>query len=141
MIFKQIFRIAFIALIWKQYKAWIISTTLLLLSLYLIGQVHRDLLQHWEIQQDTSQTGSSFIYKWLSYVACTGLYGLYHYVRPKKSSTDQLKDTKKKQAKLKDELNKLSGDDDPFNEIRNRKKLRSRSDFILDSENTNKKHK
>ena len=74
MIFKQVFRIAFITLIWKQYKAWIVSTVLLLLSLYLIGQIHSDLLQHWEIQQDTSKTGSSFIFKWLAYISCVFLY-------------------------------------------------------------------
>lgn len=133
MIFKQVFRIAFVALIWKQYKAWIISTVLLLLSLYLVSQIHADFLHHWQLQDDNSQTGLSFLYKWLAYIGSISLYCLYHFFRPKKKA-DEKKQNKEKQTALKKELENLSDDDDPFNAIRNRKKLRSRSDFILEKE-------
>jgi len=128
MIFKQVFRIAFVTLIWKQYKAWIISTTLLLLSLYLIGQIHADVLQNWELQNDTTQTGASFIYKWLAYIGSISVYFLYHYFRPKKDSKSAQKD---KQNQIKKELNELSEDEDPFKLIREKEKLSSRSDILL----------
>ena len=127
MIFKQVFRIAFITLIWKNYKAWIVSSILLLLSFFLIGRIHSDLLQYWELQQDTSQTAASIIYKWLAYIGSVLIYCLYHFFRPKKT----VKNQKDKRKELEHELTHLSPDDDPFNEIRNRKTLRSKSDFIL----------
>ena len=127
MIFKQVFRIAFITLIWKNYKAWIVSSILLLLSFFLIGKIHSDLLQYWELQQDTSQTAASIIYKWLAYIGSVLIYCLYHFFRPKKTA----KSKKDKRKELEHELTHLSPDEDPFNEIRNRKKLRSKSDFIL----------
>ena len=132
MVFKQVFRIAFIALIWKQYKAWIVSTVLLFTSLYLIGQVHADFLQHWKIQDDNSHTGQSFIIKWLAYIVTISLYCLFHFFRPKKSSASDKKKDKAQQKKLKTELENLPSDADPFSSIRKRKKLRSRSDFILE---------
>jgi len=132
MIFKQIFRIAFVALIWKQYKAWIISTVLLLLGLYLIGQIHTDFLQHWQLQGDTSKTGQSFIYKWTAYLGSIALYIGFHYFRPKKEPLNNQKKNKEKQKELTLELEKLSGDQDPFSAIRKREKLRTRSDFILE---------
>jgi len=131
MVFKQVFRIAFVTLIWKQYKAWIVSTILLLISLYLIGQIHADFLHHWELQEDNSQTGQSFIAKWLAYIGCISLYCLYHFFRPKKKSESSSKQEKVKQKALKTELAELPSDEDPFTAIREREKLRSRSDFIL----------
>ena len=140
MIFKQAFRIAFVTFIWKQYKAWIISSLLLLLSFFLIGKIHTDLLPYWELQQDTSQTAASIIYKWLAYLGSTLLYFLYHYFRPKNQPTN--KETEKlKHENLEQELANLSKNDDPFNEIRNKDKLRSRSDFILEKSNKNSSSK
>lgn len=131
MVFKQIFRIAFVTLIWKQYKAWIISTALLLLSLYLIGRIHADFLQHWTLQNDTSQTGQSFLYKWLAYFGSVALYFVYHYFRQKNTTTSSHKKNKEKQKELTKELENLPDSEDPFAVIRNRENLRTRSDFIL----------
>jgi len=131
MIFKQVFRIAFITVIWKQYKAWIVSTTLLLLSFYLIGQIHSDLLQYWELQKDNDKTASSIIYKWLAYLVSVFVYCFYHYFRPKKPNANSRKFDKKKRKQLEQELVNLPEDEDPFRDIRNRDKLRTQSDFIL----------
>jgi len=138
MVFKQVFRIAFVTLIWKQYKAWIVSTILLLISLYLIGQIHADFLHHWELQEDNSQTGKSFIIKWVAYIGCILLYCLYHFLRPKKNTPSSKKQDKAKQKALKTELESLTDDEDPFSSIRTREKLRSRSDFILERNEKNK---
>ena len=57
MVFKQIFRIAFVALIWKQYKALIVSTLLLIAFLLLISNVHDDYLTHSQLQNDAADAG------------------------------------------------------------------------------------
>ena len=125
MVFKQIFRIAFIALIWKQYKALIISTLLLIACLLLISNVHDDYLTHSQLQNDASDAGLSFIYKWLAYALVVGAYFVFHFLRGLRPSKQNLED-KAKEANI---IAKTDSDD-PFAAIRERKKLRSRADFL-----------
>ena len=134
MVFKQVFRLAFVTFIWKQYKAWIVSTVTLLACLFIIGQIHADLLQVWQLNQDTSHTSVSLLYKWAAYIGCILIYACYHIFRPKKPSKDPKKMAKEEQKSLQKELSELPSNEDPFNQIRQRDKLRSRSDFLLDKE-------
>ena len=129
MIFKQVFRIAFVTLIWKQYKAIIVSTLLLFIYLFLVSSVHADFLTHAELQKDASGSGLSFLYKWLAFTIGVAAYFLFHYLRgrPKKKS----KQASKSSATInKKEINATESDDDPFAAIRERQKLRSRADFL-----------
>jgi len=142
MVFKQVFRLAFVTFIWKQYKAWIVSTVILLACLFIIGRIHADLLQVWELNKDTSHTSVSLLYKWSAYIACISIYCCYHIFRRKTPPPKELKKVaKEEQKKLKKELADLSPDEDPFNEIRQRNKLRSRSDFLLDKKKASSKAK
>ncbi|MFT4634736.1 MAG: hypothetical protein ACI854_002246 [Arenicella sp.] len=125
MLFKQIFRIAFITLIWKKYKGLIVSTVLLIAYLLLVSSVHDDYLTHSQLQSDTSASGMSFIYKWAAYTVGIILYFGFHALRgarPKEQDLAQQAALANKQAKLDPE--------DPFATIRERDKLRSRADFI-----------
>jgi len=125
MIFKQAFRLAFVALIWKQYKAVIISTLLLFLYLFLVSNIHSDYLTHAELQQDASGSGLSFVYKWLAFAIGVLAYFLYHFLRGKK------KVSKKPSSSSTSVSSQDSSDEeDPFAAIRERKELRSRADFI-----------
>jgi len=101
--------------------------------LVLISTIHTDFLHHWQIQGDTSQTGMSFVYKWLGYGASILLYCLYHLFRNKKSHVKS-----QQQQEVEQELAELSEEDDPFAAIRARKKLRSRADFMIDNSEDNK---
>jgi len=129
MIFKQVFRIAFVTLIWKQYKAVIVSTFLLFIYLFLVSSVHADFLTHAELQKDASGSGLSFLYKWLAFSIGVAAYFLFHYLRgrPKKKAK-QTDTVAKKNAK--EESNSPNLDDDPFAAIRERRRLRSRADFL-----------
>lgn len=128
MIFKQVFRIAFVALIWKQYKAVIISTLLLFGYLFLVGSIHADFLTHTELQKDTSGSGLSFLYKWLAFAVGVGIYFLFHYLRGRKSNKANKSG---RIVKGKEDGLPTEGDkDDPFAAIRERKELRSRADFL-----------
>lgn len=134
MIFKQVFRVAFVALIWKQYKAVIISTLLLFGYLFLVGSIHADFLTHTELQNDTSGSGLSFLYKWLAFALGTGVYFLFHYFRGRaKRKTENptgglLRSKTKKPSKTSQQVS--NDEDDPFAAIRERKKLRSKADFL-----------
>jgi len=125
MVFKQIFRIAFIALVWKQYKGLIISSTLLIAYLLLVGNVHQDYLTHSQLQKDASSSGMSFVYKWLAYAIGIALYFGFHALRSSRAPKEDLSEKAKRANKdAKNDLN------DPFAAIRERDKLRSRADFI-----------
>ncbi len=125
MVFKQIFRVAFIALIWKQYKGLIISTVLLVAYLLLVGSVHDDYLTHSRLQNDTAGSGMSFVYKWVAYAIGIALYFGFHALRGIRGPKEDLSE-KAKQANK----DAKSDSDDPFAAIREKKTLRSRADFI-----------
>jgi len=121
--FKQAFRLAFVALIWKQYKSVIISTILLFAYLFLISNVHGDYLEHLKLQDQSQTSGLSFVYKWLAYAAGIALYFLFHWWRASRKSIKPKSDKVASSEVLDDE-------DDPFAQIRQRKQLRSRADFL-----------
>ena len=130
--FKQAFRFAFVALIWKQYKATIVSTLLLFAYLFLISNLHNDYLNHLELQQQSTSSGLSFIYKWIAYLVGISIYFLFHWWRSK--TANDKKSKKKFYNKKNTEQNvikkDIDADDDPFAKIRERKELRSRADFL-----------
>ncbi len=125
MIFKQAFRLAFVALIWKQYKAVIISTLLLFIYLFLVSSIHSDFLTHTELQNDASSSGLSFVYKWLAFALGVAVYFLFHFLRGRKASKKTAEPASKNVSATSD-----SDEDDPFASIRERKELRSRADFL-----------
>ncbi len=127
MIFKQAFRWAFIVIIWKQYKASIISTLILLAYLIVVSSIHQDYLT---AVGPENIDRASFIYKWIAWISGISVYILYQAIRSKIKPNKQ--STKEKIAKSK-EL--TSSDNDPFSAIRDRKTLRSRADFLMDKEN------
>ena len=131
MIFKQAFRVAFVALVWKQYKATIVSTLLLVAFLFIVSNIHQDYLA--ATGPDNVNT-LSFIYKWAAYVAGFVLYFGFHILRGRlKSSNADTKGNLKTSFKDKISESKDLTDtsNDPFAEIRARKKLRSRADFVI----------
>lgn len=125
MIFKQVFRIAFIALIWKQYKGAIISTLLLLLYLLLVKNIHADILLAKTQSGQASSIGVSIVYKWLAYGLGVIAYLGFHVIRSLKPSKPDLKELAK-QANME----AMDDENDPFAAIRKRETLRSRADFL-----------
>lgn len=126
MIFKQVFRVAFVTLIWKQYKSAIVSTLVLFAFLLIISNIHSDYLI--AVGPDKIDQ-TTFIYKWLAYTAGIVVFLGYHLIRGKLKATEPSDREKIAQSKESE-----TDGDDPFAEIRNRKKLRSRADFLIDQE-------
>lgn len=125
MIFKQAFRVAFVALIWKQYKASIISTLLLIAYLFLVKNIHADILLANTQTGATTNIGLNIAYKWLAYAVGVVAYLAFHIIRSLRPNKQTLKN-KAKQANV-----EANGDEsDPFAAIRDRKTLRSRADFL-----------
>ena len=140
--FKQIFRITFVTLVWKQYKSVIVSTLLLFAFLWLVGNVHEDYLVYAADQNDEGLVGRSFLYKWIALVSGVLLYLSYHWLRSGSSKT--IKEPQSKNAYFskgnsgKAKINSFpeneQSDDDPFAELRKKDKLRSRAEILVDKE-------
>lgn len=139
--FKQIFRITFVTLFWKQYKSVIVSTALLFAFLWLVGNVHQDYLVYAAEQNDEGLVGRSFLYKWLALVSGVLLYLGYHWLRSTSSKT--VKEVQPKngyftKGNSSNGKNHLLPDndqgDDPFAELRNKDKLRSRAEILVDKQ-------
>lgn len=129
--FKQIFRLAFVTVIWKQYKGIIVSTLILFTYLWLVGSVHADYMSYAEIQSNDALVGRSFLYKWAALIIGVIIYIIYNFVRGSSSKDEEKSATQKKTpSKL-----IISGEldaDDPFAEIRNKEKLRTRAEILVD---------
>lgn len=126
--FKQAFRLAFVAIIWKQYKALIVSTFLLFFYIFLVGNIHDDYLAHLKLQDSSASTGMSFILKWGAYTGGVALYFLLHWFRGRSGGVKQSESQDSELAPP------VSTKDDPFAAIRERKTLRSRADFMMENE-------
>lgn len=125
MIFKQAFRVAFVALIWKQYKAAIMSTALLIMYLLLVKNIHADILLTKTQSAIQTDIGMSIALKWLAYTLGVLIYIGFHALRGGKRNNKTLKE-KAKEANIE----AVTDEDDPFAAIRERKVLRSRADFL-----------
>lgn len=129
--FKQAFRIAFIALIWKQYKTSLVSTAILLVYLYLVGSIHADYLTHASLQNEGTVGITSFVLKWLALALGVTVYAVFHLIRTKQKTT---RSNKHERTAERDDT--IKSTNDPFNEIRKRKKLRGPADFLINDKQT-----
>lgn len=123
--FKQAFRIAFVTLVWRQYKAAIVSTLLLIGYFFLVSNLHSDYLTNAKFLGDNINTGVSFVLKWVAYLVGLAVYVFFHVFRGRRLTKGDKK--KVMDSELKSMANT---DEDPFSAIRARKKLRSRADFL-----------
>lgn len=122
--FKQVFRLTFITFVWKKYKRIIVSTTVLFMSLWLIGFIHDEYLEFSKLHNDTNLS-LSFVLKWFALLSSVTIYLIFNYLGSKKE---------KKSKKKAHEPVLTENADDPFAEIRSRKKLRSRAEMIIDKD-------
>lgn len=139
--FKQIFRVTFITLVWKQYKHVIVSTLILFAYLWLVGSVHADYLSYAEMQEDESLAGVSFVLKWAAFITGVVIYVGFHWLRGRKQGNkDEVKTGpvfSRKSQKIDSFGNSSSKNGqveeiDPFAEIRTKEKLRTRAEIMMD---------
>lgn len=153
---NKLINIVLSGLLWRQYKFLIVSLVLLIVVIFIVGQVHNDYIDYANTSNENANVGLSFIIKWLAWVgAVVAFFVSNHLVNKKKerekaqapSSTLQkilaFKANKKSALKgEKESLNKQTNDNtstsdqnsqqDPFAQIREKQKLRSMGDFLIE---------
>lgn len=146
---KNIFRLTVIGYVWKRYKTLIISTLTLFVYFWIVSLLHGDFVGYIELNDDKQYLAMSFIIKWLAFAAglmaylfINSRYGRKEHEKPE--SKNKLADsfssgkTKEKFSSHAAAKNAPSDDSrqssaDPFDRIRQRDKLRSRADFIIEN--------
>lgn len=125
--FKQLFRLTFVTFIWKQYKRLIVSTLLLFSYLWFVGFAHGEYLNFASRQAEQNAIGLSFFIKWGAMIFGVVSYFAYYFFASRLRSTKSIAKSDNKQNQ------DFSADqDDPFDHIRNKEKLRSRAEIVMD---------
>lgn len=126
--FKQLFKLTFITLVWSRYKAVIVSTLLLFAFFWLTHKIHADFLTYSELKNSQDNLGISYFIKWAVLISGIFVYFLYNHFARKKGKHKP----KNKTSTSYDEKN------DPFAEIRKKDKLTAKPGFTLDTNNKKK---
>ena len=124
--FKQVFRLTFVTFVWKQYKRVIVSTALLFVFLWFVGFAHSEYLDY-ATREGVENVGSSFFIKWIALILGVAIYFLFHYLTP--SRKDLKNNNNKESIKV---MPLADGEPDPFDQIRNKEKLRTRAEIVID---------
>lgn len=130
--------------LWRKYKRHVSATLLCLIALILITLFHQDFIEF----NDKSQTpylALSYVIKWVSYLICIILYWLaiakINRAAKFDSTLHSMMKSKKTQPATNTSINegqKLEAPKrDPFAHLRNKKTLRSKADFIIESDKNN----
>ncbi len=132
--FKQLFRLTVITYVWKRYKAIIVSTVILFVFFWLVGQLHQDYLSYGDLNKDTQHFGLSFVIKWAAFITGFIIYVLFNSwqgkrARRTKDLPQDVVSTAKLTSDAPDEGVKAN---DPFHDIRQKDKLRSKADMIIE---------
>lgn len=133
--------------LWRKYKQHISATLFLLLGLLLITLFHQDFVEYNE-QSQTPYLALSYLVKWLAYLSCGVLYvvvlkrinktakfdsTLHNMMNNKASNT-----TKADKTEEEVENSANTSNTDPFAHLRSKKSLRSKADFIIESDENKK---
>lgn len=133
---NPLLRLTALAWVWKKYRHYIIATLVLFAGFWLIGVIHDDFLEYATLKDQQNIIGLSFVLKWLGFLAWT----LGYFAWLKKQS--QSKKTKTKSNPLSSRIPKPSEAktqsdpspaSDPFSNLRDKTKLRSKAEIILQS--------
>ena len=128
---KNLLHITVLTLLWKKYRQLILSTLVLVAYLWLVSLLHDDYVNYSELDGDKQYLAWSFAIKWLAYLSGIVIYLFISWRRNGKVDTENTSTTTQtKTATTSKKNNPLT---DPFADIRQRDKLRSRADFIIQS--------
>jgi len=132
--FKQLFRLTVVTYVWKRYKAIIVSTVILFVFFWLVSQLHQDYLSYGDLNKDTQHIGLSFVIKWVAFMVGFIVYVLFNSWQGKRASRskDLPQDSVNTAQLTSDTPDQEVNLNDPFYEIRQKDKLRSKADMIIE---------
>ena len=140
--FNKLLNVTLVGFLVNRYGAMIVSTLVLFAYFWVVGLIHRDYLDYLELQGGSQGVGLSFVFKWLAFIVGIILYWLFNsYVRKKadrkrntqSSSSLKAAGLRANKSAVNTQASADTEADDPFAEIRQKEKLRSRADIVIES--------
>ena len=151
---NKLINIILSGLLWRQYKFLIVSLLLLIVVIFIVGEVHEDYLAFAQTSEEDAQVGLSFMLKWGVWLLAIGIFLFAnHLVNARKNKEKALSASNKsllnilqfnrgkkpfnKAEKQTDNAQTHTGknvetENDPFAHLRNKKKLRSYADLVIE---------
>ena len=135
--FKNIFRLTALGFLWNRYRLMIVSTLMLFLYFWVVAALHADFVEFSHLDNETEHLGTSFLLKWLAFILGFAVYiTINSRDRKFKSAGSVQPEPKAKPEPIgqPEPIGSPNGSDiDPFDGIRNKEKLRSAADFVMES--------
>lgn len=141
--FRFLAKSALATVVWKRYRRPIGSTIALLISYFFIAMVHSDYVAWATTTAEHGHLWASFIVKWVALIGVSALYYWFNTrnLAPANNAPETGPDKKSKsRRKPAPETPDFSAGPDPFADIRNKDKLRSRADIAMEQSPKNHKH-
>lgn len=154
---NKLINIVLSGLLWRQYKFLIVSLLVLIGLIFVIGKSHDDYIAYASTSKEELNVGLSFVFKWLAWIGVIVVFFIANHLAnlrkekrkaqtPSKSlksilsfKSKQSKDTtlasvpETSSKKEKDQIQSSAGND-PFDHLREKKKLRSLADILIDKQ-------
>lgn len=146
---NKLINIVLSGLLWRKYKFLLVSLIVLIAFVFLVGKIHQDYLAYAQTTGGLS-VGWSFAVKWLVWVIGIAVFlGLNHWVNKRKQKKSEVEDknsalqrilnwknthpdAKTKAFELSKDKDATNDQSDPFAALRNKDKLRSYADLIIE---------
>ena len=120
---------AAIAAIWRRSQPWLKNTGILVVTLWLIVIAHGEYVEYVQVTENKRWLAESFLVKWTFVFLSIVLYAVYNF-----RTTLQLKTPPLAKAPKETSEKELKEADDGFDFLRDKTRLKSRADQILDKD-------
>ena len=136
--FNKLLKLTVAGLLWSRYGTMIVSTLLLFAWFWVVGMIHQDYLEYLALQETRGSVGLSFVLKWLAFIAGVAVYWLFNsFVIRRTGRRREAAGPQSGQAPGdagKKRLPATGGpeQDDPFDAVRHKEKLRSKVDLLIE---------
>jgi len=128
---NNLLKMTAITLIWKKYRRGIVAIAILIAYCWLVAIIHQDYLSYRALAGSDDTLGLSFILKWLAWLVGFAVYFFYD-SDPAKAAAQRPVAHSDNNIHTDASDQPPRGDTDAFSAIRDKKKLRSKADVVID---------
>lgn len=137
--FKPLLRLSILASIWLKFGKQIIFGLLIIIALTILQFISHDINEYLNTTEQTQYLGYVLIAKWCLILAIVASYLLYiKYSLRSKRATKLKQASKQASTKPAALTNSNTNEQDPFAHLRDKKKLRSKGDLLIEKQKQSK---
>jgi uncharacterized PurR-regulated membrane protein YhhQ (DUF165 family) len=123
---NNLLKLTLVSYIWKRHKRTLIALPILLIYFWVINLIHHDVIAFATLKENTQWLGWSFLIKWIFILLGVFAFVFIH-LNVKNQPSSKPNPTVTDSSNTSD----IAPEDDPFHNIRHKKKLRSKAEVIL----------